>query len=644
MASHIVKRDRFRVIFFLEKPITDPKLFKIIMTNLITEVGADQACKDLARFYFPSPTQQHWWLEGGAYFDITPYMVEVKKAIMPSKVHSSSKAVAITSNDYIVIGDDLEIHSEDGTRATALEWREELKVGDKHTVHCPFPGHNDSNPSAFIEKKENGSLFAYCNSCTRKGWNSIKKKELVIPDEIITDDKKESDRGVKISGFSNALIQSLPYVGECKVPKIVDYIISTEIPITSYYTNLYLYVNDYWEKHKNDDIEKKSICESCYPKIMGIKRPSRSIIDSVHSELLYEYLDLPETNNIMINFDDSILMIENGKFHKIPHHPKYRKLYKLKFPYDENATCPTVDKFMMDVVGEQQAIDLLWEFIGSSFITNELMKLEQCIILHGQGSNGKSVFLDLIRELFGKLNVSTTSLKDMGNPERRHSMIGKLLNIAAEGSANKFDSEDFKAIISREPLPVRQLYNNAIDTDDFPRLIFATNNLPYTGGDTSHGILRRIKVVPFDIIIPEEKQDKQLLQKLTPELSGVMNRVLQGMTRLLKNQKLTTSPKVEEAKHMYELQIDPVKFFVSELSITYDETQPIYLSSDLYEKFRDFCKDSGINALNKQNFSKHMSSIYGKLSHSNKLYGWRVVVGAEQNSANETKVQDSPYG
>lgn len=75
------------------------------------------------------------------------------------------------------------------------------------------------------------------------------------------------------------------------------------------------------------------------------------------------------------------------------------------------------------------------------------------------------------------------------------------------------DSEDFKAIVSREPLPVRVMYDNAIDTDDFPRLIFATNNMPYTGGDISHGILRRMIIINFDKVIAEKEQDKQLLEK-----------------------------------------------------------------------------------------------------------------------------------
>lgn len=428
---------------------------------------------------------------------------------------------------------------------------------------------------------------------------------------------------VQIKQFSNEIIQRLITTHKFDSENIVNQILNTGIPITSYFSDLYFYMDGYWRKHKDIDIERKIFVKEAIRKITG-KRPNVSQIETIHRELLTEYIDMPETSEILINFKDNILKINNGNYETILHNPEYRKLYKLDFAYDPSAICPKTDDFLMEVIEEQEAIDMLWEFIGSCFISNDFFKLEKTIFLHGTGSNGKSVFLDLLRQLFGTMNISTVSLKDMATPERRHAMIGKLLNIAAEGSANKFDSEDFKAIVTREPLPVRQLYDNAIETSDFPRLIFATNNLPYTGGDTSHGISRRIDIITFDKTISEDKQDKQLLQKLIPELPGVMNRVLEGMLRLLRNQNLTKSPKVEKAKERYEMQLDPVKYFVHEVGFVVDDEAPIYDTKALYPEFQMFCKESGINALNKRNFTAGINTIFGAQKHSNMIYGWRI--------------------
>ena len=48
--------DRFRVILFLETPITDAKNFTATWVELLNYYpAADKACKDAARFYYPSP-------------------------------------------------------------------------------------------------------------------------------------------------------------------------------------------------------------------------------------------------------------------------------------------------------------------------------------------------------------------------------------------------------------------------------------------------------------------------------------------------------------------------------------------------------------------------------------------------------------
>lgn len=477
--------------------------------------------------------------------------------------------------------------------------------------------------------KENISIYSFLDGGKfYKIVNSNKLKQFL---------EKTQTKEIKIKQFSNVIIEKLEFTGEFNCNNIVEQILSTDTPITSYYADLYLYLHGFWQKHENEDIEKKIFIKACIQKVTG-KRPTKGQIDAVHRELLMEYIDMPITQEVLINFNDGILKIKNGNYEQILHNPEYRKLYKLGFSYDPTATCPLTDKFCHEVMGDQDTVNLFFEFIGSCFISNDYFKLEKALFLYGSGSNGKSVLLDLLRFLFGSMNISTVALKDMSTPERRHSMVGKLLNIAAEGSSNKFDSEDFKAIVTREPLPVRVMYDNAIDTDDFPRLIFATNNLPYSGGDISLGVLRRMTIINFDLVIAEKDQDKQLLEKLKPELPGVMNRVLEGMMRLLKNGNLTKSVKVEKALEKYEMQINPVKYFIDELSLIVSTESKIYCNKKLYSKFQSFCIEVGIHTMNKRNFNNMMKDVFGEIQHSNNLYGWRIV---EKNS--DIDMDSSPY-
>ena len=57
--------DRFRVILFLQEPITDAKDFTATWVELLNFYpAADKACKDASRFYYPSPDSYHVSTEG----------------------------------------------------------------------------------------------------------------------------------------------------------------------------------------------------------------------------------------------------------------------------------------------------------------------------------------------------------------------------------------------------------------------------------------------------------------------------------------------------------------------------------------------------------------------------------------------------
>ena len=54
----IEPKDKYRLFFPLEEPITDPALYQTIIKNLIKDFRADEKCCDLARFYYCNPNQE----------------------------------------------------------------------------------------------------------------------------------------------------------------------------------------------------------------------------------------------------------------------------------------------------------------------------------------------------------------------------------------------------------------------------------------------------------------------------------------------------------------------------------------------------------------------------------------------------------
>ena len=72
--------------------------------------------------------------------------------------------------DYLNLDGNTLVTAEDGETAELCIWRDKLKIGDKVTIHCPAPDHQDERASAFMTVKENGNIFWSCSSCGEKGY------------------------------------------------------------------------------------------------------------------------------------------------------------------------------------------------------------------------------------------------------------------------------------------------------------------------------------------------------------------------------------------------------------------------------------------------------------------------------------------
>ncbi|MFT0228861.1 phage/plasmid primase, P4 family [Bacteroides thetaiotaomicron] len=170
------------------------------------------------------------------------------------------------------------------------------------------------------------------------------------------------------------------------------------------------------------------------------------------------------------------------------------------------------------------------------------------------GKNGKSFFVDIIKALLGKDNISHKSLSDMcgeSSGNSRANLMGKLLNACSDVAPNAFSGDIFKRIASGEPISSKTLYKDVVTITDYARMIFCLNELPRTN-DRSDGYFKRFLIVPFKVQIPKSKIDPKLAKTIiSSELPGVMNWVLDGMRRLTRQQVFTESKLCQKELEKY---------------------------------------------------------------------------------------------
>jgi putative DNA primase/helicase len=261
-------------------------------------------------------------------------------------------------------------------------------------------------------------------------------------------------------------------------------------------------------------------------------------------------------------------------------------------------------KYLDEVLPEKELQNIIAEFFG--YIFTKHLKMEKALFLFGGGANGKSVLFDLMNALLGKENISNFSLSNLIEEHNRALIAYKLLNYGSEINATR-TRDEFKNLVSTEPIQARLKYGNSFTMENYAKLAFNCNELP-KDFDHQNAYFRRLLIIPFRVTIPENKQDKTLANKIiNTELAGVFNWIIDGLKRLLKAEKFTESQIVKDTLETYKRESDNVACFIAENSYKPSSNDYILLK-DLHANYKMFCMNDGARFLKKLNFKRRLES------------------------------------
>lgn len=283
--------------------------------------------------------------------------------------------------------------------------------------------------------------------------------------------------------------------------------------------------------------------------------------------------------------------------------------YCLGYCYDPHAECPKWHAFLDRVLPDQDAQQLLAEYIGYCLMSDHTM--EKMLLLYGEGLNGKSVTLEIVEALLGSMNVSYMSLADLTNDDvKRAAIVGKMLNISHE-SGKDVNPNVLKQLTSGERVTIRRLYHNPDETNNYGKLIAAFNVLPRA--ENTFGFFRRLLFLPYLVTIPKEEIDRQLAVKLKEELPGILNWVFEALPGLMSRREFSPCESSDKALEQYRLQSDNVRLFLNEACVVSEFTT---LASELFTAYRTFCINSSLKPVGKNRFYERLE----KLGHERVMY------------------------
>jgi len=307
----------------------------------------------------------------------------------------------------------------------------------------------------------------------------------------------------------------------------------------------------------------------------------------------------------LLNVANGTLELRTGRLRPQRRDDFLTKLVDIVF--DEKAECPLWTEFLRRVTGRDEELHAYLRRLAGYLLTG--VTTEQTFhFLYGDGANGKSVFCEVIALLLSEYAM-------IGQPQmimtRRHSgvpndiarlkgMRAVLMNETSHDS--RFDEARLKDLTGTDSLTGRFLNREFFDFVPSHKLLLRGNHKPTIVG-TDKGIWRRLHLVPYTVSIPEEEQDRHLLDKLRAELPGVLRWAVNGCLEWQLDG-LAPPSVITHAVDQYRQESDTLGRFIEEHCGTRPNAQ--VQTSSFFRQYRDFCQQLGEPNLSQRDLAGDM--------------------------------------
>lgn len=344
-----------------------------------------------------------------------------------------------------------------------------------------------------------------------------------------------------------------------------------------------------------------------------------SLINTYDVREVYELIKLkaPKINLFQLNNDENIINFKNGlldvKTGKLtPHTPDVYSTIQIPCNYvpimglDIIKNAPVFAHYISTLCNNNKdTINLLCQFLAITLSSIKGSRFKKAMVLYGDGNTGKSKIIELIQYIIGSDNFAICDITDLEQRFRTSSLFQKRLAGSPDMSYAKISElKIFKSATGGDQIFAERKGRDGFAFKYDGLFLFATNSLPNFGGDRGSWVYDRFIIINCNNVIPPEKQDKQLIDKLINEREIIIAYLVSKLPDIIKSgYKLNIPPECDASLK---------DFMIQNSSVLQFYTQFCEIRSD-----RPSCRDKAtgknlydnyVNWLKSTNSSKYVAS------------------------------------
>jgi putative DNA primase/helicase len=315
----------------------------------------------------------------------------------------------------------------------------------------------------------------------------------------------------------------------------------------------------------------------------------------------------------LLNVSNGTIDLRTGKLN--PHRREDLITKLAPVAYEQNAPCPLWDAFLKRIFADNASLITFVQRLCGVSLTGDVSE-QMLPIFWGVGANGKTTLLSTLLGILGDDYAMPAPpgllllRRGEHHPTERALLFGKRLIVdmeSAEGA--RLNEALVKHLTGSDQITARRMREDYWSFPPTHKIIMGTNHKPEIR-ETKHAIWRRVKLVPFTVVIPEKEQILDLPRQLRAEDPGILAWCVQGC---LDWQRVGLGVPVEvtKATEDYRETQDLLTAFLNEETIFTTEKQKdsqlTAKATPLYQRYREWVERSGETPLSQRSFGEALT-------------------------------------
>jgi len=297
--------------------------------------------------------------------------------------------------------------------------------------------------------------------------------------------------------------------------------------------------------------------------------------------------------------------------------------------YARDAEAPIWEAFLERIQPDPEIRAFLQRALGYSLTGHTG---EQCMfVCHGHlGANGKSTLLETVRYVLGDyaVHVQGDTLMSIGRARGADNDLMRLrgarfVTAIETEEGRKLDEPRIKSLTGGDTMTARLLYHEPVEFVPVAKIWLATNHKPDVNG-SDEAIWRRLRLIPFEVQIPEEERDPNIGHRMRSEAPGILAWMLDGMSQWMDGG-LRPPEAVMAATREWREESDELAKFIFEMCVRLPSAR--CAAGQLYSAYADWARASGTaTPLTMTAFGRRLSELGYRESKSSDRR-WRNGLG-----------------